>query len=315
MEESNSTKPEDNYAKSPNNIAQKLNSIARTLISVALFVAAFYFFFDWEIKFILILVVVLFIHELGHYMAMKAYKYNDVQMFFIPLLGAMVTGTKTEISQWQRSIVLLAGPIPGIIIGGILIILELWNISNYNLETIGMLFIVINVFNLLPIKPLDGGNLVETLFFGKKDTFQITFLVLSISIMIGISYYLDSYILLIIPVFLLLRLYHLFTERKVKSVLEKENINYKQPIEKMSENEFSFIRKTVIKNYGQFNDELINTRGSKSIETEINTIIKSISGEFIKQDMSKLSKFFTCLIWLLFTLIPIAYCLYIFEII
>ena len=57
------------------------------------------------------------IHELGHFFAMKYFHYKDLGIFFIPLLGAYVSGSKREVSQKQSAIILLAGPLPGIIIG------------------------------------------------------------------------------------------------------------------------------------------------------------------------------------------------------
>jgi hypothetical protein len=39
---------------------------------------------------------VVLIHELGHFLAMKYFGYKDLGMFFIPLLGAYVSGTKKK---------------------------------------------------------------------------------------------------------------------------------------------------------------------------------------------------------------------------
>jgi len=48
---------------------------------------------------------------------MKAFNYSNVKLFVVPLLGAYVSGKKATISQRQMSIIILAGPIPGLIIG------------------------------------------------------------------------------------------------------------------------------------------------------------------------------------------------------
>ena len=62
---------------------------------------------------IAILVGVILVHELGHYVAMRAYGYRDVRIFFIPFLGAATAGTPMGISPVRRGIVSLAGPLPG----------------------------------------------------------------------------------------------------------------------------------------------------------------------------------------------------------
>ena len=50
--------------------------------------------FDWG--FAAILVGVLLIHEAGHAIAMRAFGYREISMFFIPFFGAAVTGTEKE---------------------------------------------------------------------------------------------------------------------------------------------------------------------------------------------------------------------------
>ena len=45
---------------------------------------------------IVILVVVLLLHELGHLAAMRLFGYRDTQILFIPLLGAAVSGVETH---------------------------------------------------------------------------------------------------------------------------------------------------------------------------------------------------------------------------
>jgi len=48
---------------------------------------------------------------------MKLFGYRDVQMFFIPMLGAAVSGVESNPSSVRKAIVSLLGPLPGIIIG------------------------------------------------------------------------------------------------------------------------------------------------------------------------------------------------------
>ena len=73
-----------------------------------------------QFLFLMNLLIVLVIHEMGHFIAMKVFKYQNVRMLFIPLMGAFVQGKKSNYSQKQSLIVLIAGPFPGIIIGNLL---------------------------------------------------------------------------------------------------------------------------------------------------------------------------------------------------
>lgn len=47
---------------------------------------------QWSWRFALILIPILFIHELGHYLTMMMFGYKNLKMFFIPFFGAAVTG-------------------------------------------------------------------------------------------------------------------------------------------------------------------------------------------------------------------------------
>src|SRR5262245_57515496 len=66
------------------------------------------------------LVGVVLFHELGHMIAMKIVGYRDVRIFFIPFFGGAAAGTKRGVARWKEGIVLLCGPLPGIVLGVVL---------------------------------------------------------------------------------------------------------------------------------------------------------------------------------------------------
>src|SRR5688572_20446150 len=92
------------------------NIWVKSIISLGLYLFLGYYIFHSFHMLLLITGIVLF-HELGHFFAMKFFRYKDLGIFFIPLLGAYVSGTKREVSQKESAIILLAGPLPGIILG------------------------------------------------------------------------------------------------------------------------------------------------------------------------------------------------------
>ncbi|HNT75120.1 MAG TPA: hypothetical protein PKH77_08885 [Anaerolineae bacterium] len=63
------------------------------------------------------IVLILFVHESGHYLSMRWLGYRNVQMFFIPFFGAAVSGYSTPMPIFHQAFVILAGPIPGIFRG------------------------------------------------------------------------------------------------------------------------------------------------------------------------------------------------------
>ena len=77
-------------------------------------------------------------------------------------------GKKKIYSQTQSALVLLAGPVPGILIGFVL--LEYGITENiFWVIQLGVLFVLLNVINLLPLDPLDGGQLIKLMFFGNQE--------------------------------------------------------------------------------------------------------------------------------------------------
>jgi Zn-dependent protease len=194
--------------------------LLRTLVSLLLYVGIYYLLFH-DLKSILLLVVVIVIHESGHYIAMKMYGYGNVKMLFIPLLGAFVSGQPIHIHPVKKMVVLMAGPLPGILIGMICGMIFSRN-HEYIYYQLALMFIFLNVFNLLPVSPLDGGQMLETLFFRSNKVVQTIFIVFS-SLAIGLlAWGTKNYALLLIDVFLLIRI-NIIWKKKGLEVSEEEH--------------------------------------------------------------------------------------------
>jgi Zn-dependent protease len=135
------------------------------------------------IAFTVMLIAVLFFHELGHYLGMRIFGYQNVRMFFIPLFGAAVSGRKTHAKSYQEAIVTLLGPVPGLFVAAGLMAICLF--FRHDLEIrrsliwAAMLFGMINAFNLLPIFPLDGGRLLNQVLFARNRYLEGVFLTLA----------------------------------------------------------------------------------------------------------------------------------------
>ncbi len=183
----------------------KKNQTLKFIISILLFGAFYYFFVSKDVEVIIWLAIIVLIHELGHYFAMKFFNYEDLSIFFIPLLGAVAGGSKEKISQKEKAIVLLAGPVPGIIIG-ITLFFVASHLDNYSLLRLSYAFVLINVLNLLPIYPLDGGQLLKTLFLVTRQIVTTIFIIASIVLLIAYAVASHEWLLMIIPYFLITRM-------------------------------------------------------------------------------------------------------------
>lgn len=206
-------------------IQDKQNWIRKSIISLMIYGFLFFAIFSKDLIYIAAVLVVLLIHEFGHFFAMKAFKYTNVKLFILPLLGAYVSGKKPVISQWQMSIIILAGPVPGIIIGFVLL---MYNASHPNekLQMLGNIFLYLNAINLLPFIPLDGGRLLENLFINQNHVLRLVFSVISIMCTLLLALISQSFFLLIIPASLVFDMIMEIKNHRIREFLKQENINY-----------------------------------------------------------------------------------------
>lgn len=153
----------------------------------------------WDV--ILWLLLIITIHELGHFFAARYCKYN-AQLHYILPFGAYVDIREPIIFQRSMIWILLAGPLPGMAIGGVLFYVS--SVSSFHyLEWVGAGFILINAINLLPVFPLDGYKIWSYLFdFDKLRT--LVFASISVGITVFFMVYAREYLLIPLIIFQLL---------------------------------------------------------------------------------------------------------------
>ena len=123
--------------------------------------AAFYVWFGgWW--FGIGLVILLFVHEMGHVLEAKRQGLPVSAPLFIPFLGALITLKQMPHNAWNEAKLAIAGPILGSLgAAGFWIAGEATD-SNH-LKALAFLGFFLNLFNLLPVVPLDGGRIVAAL--------------------------------------------------------------------------------------------------------------------------------------------------------
>ena len=281
---------------------QPANVWMRSIISLALYLVLGYYIFHSFTMLLIITAIVMF-HELGHFFAMKYYRYNELGIFFIPLLGAYVSGTKREVSQKESAVILLAGPLPGIIVGIILYLL--WennpylSIAGISFYQVSMLMIILNLINLLPVYPLDGGQILNRVFLDEESWISKIFVFLSAALMVYLAWKLSFWVLLIFPFMMLLRLQ---TDSKMTAIekrIEAEGINIDLSYPDLPDEDYWKIRHIIIEEHPGFKE--INQAPPyeySAKEEKIMTTIQSMLHRHLIQDVSlagKLLIFFICI--------------------
>lgn len=283
----------------------KGNQTLKFIISILLFGAFYYFFISKDIEVIIWLAIIVLIHELGHYFAMKIFNYEDLSIFFIPLLGAIAGGSKEKISQKEKAIVLLAGPVPGIVIG-IALFFVASHLDNYLILRISYAFVLLNALNLLPIYPLDGGQLLKTLFLGSRQIVTTIFIVGSVVILIIYAIASKEWILLIIPCFLVTRMIKERQLHKIRQHLNRQQVGYNKTYGELTDAAYWQIRDVVVSE---------NTALAKSIQTkehivsenenEVIGYVKSVLKNKPVKDLSATGIVLFLLLWIASISVPL----------
>ena len=141
------------------------------------------------------LLMVLLIHELGHLAAMAACGYRNLSIFFLPLLGAAAKGHKPDAPPWQEALVLLAGPVTGLLATLVLAMIPVQGLPPDLAEFLRaavLMGLVLNLFNLLPIGMLDGGRLVELALLGRFPFLRAGFALVGVLVGIGFAIWAES---------------------------------------------------------------------------------------------------------------------------
>ena len=302
------------YPPKPEIEQQSKTNVNKSLMSLGLFILLFYFLID-DVQVLFLVVLILFIHEMGHFIAMKVFGYNGVNMFFIPLIGAMVTGEKERVSQSQRAIIVLAGSIPGVLIGcGIIAYAQ--TIGHTGAAIAGFMFLLINILNLLPLDPLDGGKLIETLFFSSNEKIKQVFLIASVLIMVVAGVFFQMYLLAFLGLYMSLRI------KMIKSLseLRKKISVYKIPLirtyDELTDKEYWTIRKEYILS-SKLNKMIDpNEYVESQFEDRIAISVRNVLITPIEKDISATGKLFLLLLWAASLILPVLYALpYLAEII
>src|SRR6266516_4347459 len=116
--------------------------------------------FGWQ--FAVGLVVLLFVHEMGHAVVMKLKGIPIGGMIFIPLLGAAVIMKQMPRNAKDEAEVGIAGPIAGAIAAMVCLTIAREN-PNTVWAPLAYFGFFINLFNLIPIVPFDGGRVLAAI--------------------------------------------------------------------------------------------------------------------------------------------------------
>ncbi|HEX7278291.1 MAG TPA: site-2 protease family protein [Solirubrobacterales bacterium] len=174
-----------------------------TLGTMFVSIAAYAWAFGWP--FAVGFVLLIFIHEMGHVIQLRREGVEASAPIFIPFLGAVIAAKSLGDDAAAEARVGLAGPILGTI--GTLIPLAIWLATGSDLwQALAYVGFFLNLINLLPVLPLDGGRAMAVL--GPKVWIAGILIAIAAAVV-----FLGPFMLLIIAILGGPELYHRFKNR------------------------------------------------------------------------------------------------------
>lgn len=134
--------------------------IFTTSASMLVSVAAYSWIWGW--RFAVGFVLLLLVHEMGHVLELRRQGVPASAPLFIPFVGAVVGMKQMPQDAWREARVALAGPILGSLAAA-----GVWAagaaLDSEFLVALAFVGFLLNLFNLAPVVPLDGGRAVAAL--------------------------------------------------------------------------------------------------------------------------------------------------------
>ncbi|MGL5389835.1 MAG: site-2 protease family protein [Shewanella sp.] len=148
-------------------------------------VAAYSWLFSFQ--FALALIACLVFHEYGHIRAMKYFGMKTKGIYLIPFMGGLALSDEKINTRWQDVVISIMGPTFGLLmsIGSLIAYHATGNVFFAGLAAFNAL---LNLFNLLPILPLDGGHILKSISFSMNSVAGLIACVIGAALGVYVSY-------------------------------------------------------------------------------------------------------------------------------
>lgn len=288
----------------------KVSGKPRGMMTISLnfvfYLLIYFFVFNGDLKFLAALLMVMFIHEFGHFVMMKRYGYSDKSLFFIPFMNLFFSeNDENQITLKQKLFIIFLGPVPGIVMG--LIALYFGERQrNEQMELLAWIFLIWNLINLFPIDSLDGGRVSENLFHRHNFIIQS---IASIFVSLVIVFFVlasHQFILLVMPVFLGFRLHSMLKMKTLRKKLEEKGIDCALNYDELNNKQYWLLRKELLlitskSGFNEATDEFVES----VYEGLIMKNIKSVLLDCPYDDLGVKGKLIFSIVWAMLFFVPV----------
>ena len=152
---------------------------------------------SWEMG--VSLVAFILIHESGHLWAMKKCGIKTKGIYLIPGFGGAAVAAESFRNSRNEMFIALMGPLGGLLFIVPMIVLYFLT-KNPLFAAIASIMAFINLLNLFPINPLDGGRIVKSLLYSFRESMGFFVMIFGLIAAVVISFFTGFFLLLIIAI-------------------------------------------------------------------------------------------------------------------
>jgi Zn-dependent protease len=140
--------------------------------------ASYAYMFTWE--FAALIMVTLFVHECGHVWAMKRCGLKTKGIYFIPFVGGAAVQEEACHNRGEDVYISLMGPVWGFLLT--VAVAALYYVYQKPMFAAAAAWMaMVNLFNLFPVIPLDGGRVLKSVTFSIRSWLGFVFLILGLT--------------------------------------------------------------------------------------------------------------------------------------
>jgi len=148
-------------------------------------IAAYSWLFSFQ--FAMALIACLVFHEYGHIKAMKHFGMKTKGIYLIPFMGGLALSDEKINTRWQDVVISIMGPSFGLLMS-IASLMAYWLTGESFFAGLAAFNALLNLFNLLPILPLDGGHILKSISFSMNSKAGLIACIAGAAIGVYLSY-------------------------------------------------------------------------------------------------------------------------------
>lgn len=200
-------------------IGPKLLSIlakSTKFILVGASFAAYAYIFTWQ--FAVIILSMLIVHEYGHIWAMQRCGIKTKGIYLIPFVGGLAVSDGMAKSRWDEVYIALMGPIFGLALSVVSLVIY-YATANPLFAATASWMAMVNIINLFPITPLDGGRVLKAVTLSIDQRVGFAYMLLALFAMLAAVVFLGLWTFVVLIIIGGLELYFEYEKHKLQETL------------------------------------------------------------------------------------------------